>query len=100
MCAAVARSAPVCVTHRPPPPHPTPRPRQGIKGRGEYVRLCFEDAGVPYVDAGQQQGARVQGCRPQRQRGGGEWLLIGLSHAVWPTAGMHPPSRHTQPRTP
>lgn len=28
----------------------------GIKGRGEYVRLLFEDAGVPYVDAGVKQG--------------------------------------------
>jgi glutathione S-transferase len=24
----------------------------GIKGRGEYVRLAFEEAGVPYVDVG------------------------------------------------
>jgi len=22
----------------------------GVKGRGEYVRLCFEEAGVPYTD--------------------------------------------------
>lgn len=33
----------------------------GIKGRGEYVRLMFEDAGVPYVDAGVEQG-EVPGC--------------------------------------
>jgi hypothetical protein len=24
----------------------------GVKGRGDYVRLCFEEAGVAYEDAG------------------------------------------------
>lgn len=33
-------------------------PPAGIKGRGEYVRLVFEDAGVPYVDAGVEKGER------------------------------------------
>jgi len=28
----------------------------GIKGRGEYIRLIFEEAGVPYVDAGVKHG--------------------------------------------
>ncbi|KAG2423230.1 hypothetical protein HXX76_015486 [Chlamydomonas incerta] len=28
----------------------------GIKGRGEYVRLVFEEAGVPYKDMGQSAG--------------------------------------------
>ncbi|KAF5829064.1 hypothetical protein DUNSADRAFT_16621 [Dunaliella salina] len=28
----------------------------GIKGRGEYVRLVFEEAGVPYVDVGLKEG--------------------------------------------
>ncbi|GLC46199.1 hypothetical protein PLESTM_001839600 [Pleodorina starrii] len=28
----------------------------GIKGRGEYVRLVFEEAGVPYVDVGVKGG--------------------------------------------
>jgi hypothetical protein len=32
----------------------------GIKGRGEYVRLMFEDAGVPYVDAGVEKGKHTQ----------------------------------------
>lgn len=31
--------------------------RPGIKGRGEYVRLVLEEAGVPYVDAGVKHGA-------------------------------------------
>jgi glutathione S-transferase len=33
----------------------------GIKGRGEYVRLCFEEAGVPYVDVGAAAGDRKEG---------------------------------------
>jgi glutathione S-transferase len=33
----------------------------GIQGRGEFVRLAFEDAGVPYQDVGR---------RPARQGGG------------------------------
>ncbi len=33
----------------------------GIQGRGEFVRLIFEDAGVPYIDVG----------RLARRRGGG-----------------------------
>lgn len=33
----------------------------GIKGRGEYVRLCFEEAGVPYVDVGSAAGDRKEG---------------------------------------
>lgn len=28
----------------------------GIKGRGEYVRLVFEEAGVPYVNMGDSVG--------------------------------------------
>lgn len=28
----------------------------GIKGRGEYIRLMFEDAGVPYYDVGRHEG--------------------------------------------
>ena len=28
----------------------------GIQGRGEFVRLAFEDAGVPYDDAGRRAG--------------------------------------------
>ena len=27
-----------------------------MKGRGEYVRLVFEEAGVPYKDMGQSAG--------------------------------------------
>jgi hypothetical protein len=31
----------------------------GIKGRGEYVRLCFEEAGVAYEDAGVKHGEHL-----------------------------------------
>uniref|UniRef100_A0A383VC28 Glutathione transferase n=1 Tax=Tetradesmus obliquus TaxID=3088 RepID=A0A383VC28_TETOB len=36
----------------------------GIKGRGEYVRLVFEEAGVPYEDVGVKEGfdSVVQFC--------------------------------------
>lgn len=32
----------------------------GIKGRGEYVRLCFEEAGVTYEDAGNKHGEHLE----------------------------------------
>lgn len=61
----------------------------GIKGRGEYVRLVFEDAGVPYTDAGVQQGgwaAVINGERLDRmsrglllQRGCGS----SATHSLW-----------------
>jgi hypothetical protein len=54
------RSPPFCTATSPRNPQPQPRPQTdpewhlyywpGVKGRGEYVRLCFEEAGVPYVD--------------------------------------------------
>lgn len=32
----------------------------GIKGRGEYVRLMFEEAGISYVDVGVKDGEQQQ----------------------------------------
>ncbi|KAI8469871.1 MAG: hypothetical protein J3K34DRAFT_269062 [Monoraphidium minutum] len=40
----------------------------GIKGRGEYVRLCFEEAGVPYIDVA---AAAAAGGHPPPAEGGG-----------------------------
>lgn len=34
----------------------------GIQGRGEYVRLAFEDAGVPYDDVGRRPASRGGGA--------------------------------------
>lgn len=44
----------------------------GIQGRGEFVRLAFEDAGVPYEDVGRGPGgvAAIQ----RLLEGGGRWL--------------------------
>lgn len=44
----------------------------GIQGRGEFVRLAFEDAGVPYEDVGRRPGgiAAIQRLR----EGKGTWL--------------------------
>ena len=36
----------------------------GLPGRGEFVRLVLEDAGVPYVDVARQPAAKG-GVRPQ-----------------------------------
>ncbi|HYG67513.1 MAG TPA: glutathione S-transferase, partial [Anaeromyxobacteraceae bacterium] len=44
----------------------------GIQGRGEFVRLAFEDAGVPYVDVGRGRGG-VAAIERLRERPG-PWL--------------------------
>ena len=44
----------------------------GIQGRGEFVRLAFEDAGVPYVDVGRGRGG-VAAIERIRERPG-PWL--------------------------
>lgn len=40
----------------------------GVKGRGEYVRLCFEEAGVPYLDV-----ARALNSEASEGPGGPDW---------------------------
>jgi glutathione S-transferase len=44
----------------------------GIPGRGEFVRLAFEDAGVPYLDVGRRRGgvAAIERLRART----GPWL--------------------------
>lgn len=44
----------------------------GIQGRGEFVRLAFEAAGVPYEDAGRRRGG-IAAIERLRQRAG-PWL--------------------------
>lgn len=48
----------------------------GIQGRGEFVRLAFEDTGVPYDDVGRRP-ASTGGGVPAIERlleGPGPWL--------------------------
>jgi glutathione S-transferase len=42
----------------------------GLQGRGEFIRLIFEDAGVPYVDVG----------RLPEDKGGGIPAILGYYH--------------------
>lgn len=42
----------------------------GLQGRGEFIRLIFEDAGVPYVDVG----------RLPEDQGGGIPAILGFYH--------------------
>jgi glutathione S-transferase len=58
----------------------------GIQGRGEFVRLPFEDAGVPYDDVGR---------RPESE-GGGARAIVRLLAAAGPwLAPLGPPAlRH------
>ncbi len=58
----------------------------GIQGRGEFVRLIFEDAGMPYRDM-----ARL----PEAQGGGRAAILRMLDAAVPGTPPFAPPVLHT-----
>jgi hypothetical protein len=67
---------------RPPPFPALPPPLRpewhlyywpGVKGRGEYVRLCFEEAGVPYLDVAHAAATRPASEPPPP---GGPWAGI------------------------
>jgi hypothetical protein len=59
------------VDHR----HPSLIAAAGVKGRGDYVRLCFEEAGVPYEDAGVKHGSPYGGGAPEIPRTCTHWWL-------------------------
>ena len=54
----------------------------GIQGRGEFIRLAFEDAGVPYDDVGR---------RPESQGGGVAAIERLLEEASRYLAPLGPP---------
>ena len=51
----------------------------GIQGRGEFVRLAFEDAGVPYEDVGRQPGGEAAIVRLLEER---RKLILGFLDAA------------------
>jgi len=54
----------------------------GIQGRGEFVRLVFEDAGVPYIDVGRM---------PQEEGGGARAIVDILQRNDIGTPQFAPP---------
>lgn len=54
----------------------------GLPGRGEFVRLVLEDAGVPYDDVGRM---------PERRGGGAAVVQAALDVAGGPTPAFAPP---------
>lgn len=50
----------------------------GLQGRGEFVRLALEQAGVPYVDIAREEGGTTQ-------------MLDMLGHPALPDAPFAPP---------
>ena len=62
----------------------------GIKGRGEYVRLIFEAAGVPYEDLGASLGRNKPGgggSEGSQQQGGSQHF----DNEEWHAAVSIPP---------
>lgn len=65
----------------------------GIKGRGEYVRLVFEEAGVPYVDVAYDAERAAPGSgearQAQEQRTGRGLASKHLTHPACRSCAQH-----------
>lgn len=66
----------------------------GIKGRGEYVRLAFEEAGVPYVDVAAEAADPKEGYRLIKE------ACFATTAVTAAAAAAAPPSDHFPVRAP